>query len=399
VSIADRLSAIAESATLKVGANAERMRRAGINVLDLGAGEPDFSTPEHAKAAAVAAIGQNFTRYTAASGVLELREAVSARYVGQYGVDVKPNQVSIAAGGKQALFNIALALYNPGDEVITHGPYWPTIVEQIKMVGAVPVVVRTSSAAGFSVEAGPIIDRITPRTKAIIVNSPGNPTGALISEAALAEIAEAAAPRGIWVVVDLCYERLIYDQEPHNLPKVLFDRMGDRAVLCGSASKTYAMTGWRCGWTIGPAPVIGACNTILSHATSNVASISQKAAIGALTGPQEGVTRMLDEYRKRRDAMHSWLTAHPSIRCVKPKGAFYLFPDFSDLLSPGGISTSGHLAEELLEKAHVALTPGEAFDAPGYARISYATSMDTLRDAATRILEFADALAPRSKPA
>ena len=398
MSIADRLSAIAESATLKVGANAERMRRAGINVLDLGAGEPDFNTPEHAKAAAVAAIGQNFTRYTAASGVLELREAVSARYVEQYGVDVKPNQVSIAAGGKQALFNVALALYNPGDEVITHGPYWPTIVEQIKMVGAVPVVVRTSSAAGFAIEAGPIIERITPRTKAIIINSPGNPTGALISEAALAEIAEAAAPHGIWVVVDLCYERLIYDQEPHNLPKVLFDRMRDRAVLCGSASKTYAMTGWRCGWTIAPAEVIGACNTILSHATSNVASISQKAAIGALTGPQEGVTRMLDEYRKRRDSMHSWLTAHPSIRCVKPKGAFYLFPDFSDLLSPGGISTSGQLAEALLEKAHVALTPGEAFDAPGYARISYATSMDTLRDAATRILEFADALAPRSKP-
>jgi len=399
VSIADRLSAIAESATLKVGANAERMRRAGISVLDLGAGEPDFNTPEHAKAAAVAAIDQNFTRYTAASGVLELREAVSARYVEQYGVDVKPNQVSIAAGGKQALFNIALALYNPGDEVITHGPYWPTIVEQIKMVGAVPVVVRTSSAAGFAVEAGPIIERITPRTKAIIINSPGNPTGALISEAALAEVAEAAAPRGIWVVVDLCYERLIYEQEPHNLPKVLFDRIRDRAVLCGSASKTYAMTGWRCGWTIAPAQVIGACNTILSHATSNVASVSQKAAIGALTGPQEGVTRMLDEYRKRRDAMHSWLTAHPSIRCVKPKGAFYLFPDFSDLLSPGGISTSGRLAEELLEKAHVALTPGEAFDAPGYARISYATSMDTLRDAATRILEFADTLAPRSKPA
>ena len=398
MSIADRLSAIAESATLKVGANAERMRRAGIDVLDLGAGEPDFNTPEHAKAAAVAAIGQNFTRYTAASGVLELREAVSARYVEQYGVDVKPNQVSIAAGGKQALFNIALALYNPGDEVITHGPYWPTIVEQIKMVGAVPVVVRTSSAAGFAVEAGPIIERITPRTKAIIINSPSNPTGALISEAALAEIAEAAATRGIWVIVDLCYERLIYDQEPHNLPKVLFDRMRDRAVLCGSASKTYAMTGWRCGWTIAPAQVIGACNTILSHATSNVASISQKAAIGALTGPQEEVTRMLDEYRKRRDAMHSWLTAHPSIRCVKPKGAFYLFPDFSDLLSPDGISTSGQLAEELLEKAHVALTPGEAFDAPGYARISYATSLDTLRDAAARILEFADALAPRSKP-
>jgi len=397
VPIAERLSAIAESPTLKVGANAERMRRAGIDVKDLGAGEPDFNTPEHAKAAAVAAIGQNFTRYTAASGVLELREAVCNRWKTDYGIDLKPNEVSIAAGGKQALFNVALALYNPGDEVITHAPYWPTIVEQVKMVGAVPVVVRTSSADGFAVHADAIIEKITPKTKAIIINSPGNPTGALISEAELAKVADAASARGIWVVVDLCYEHLIYDKEPHNLPKVLFEKMRDRAVFCGSASKTYAMTGWRCGWTIGPPSLIAACNTILSHATSNVASITQKAALAALSGPQDDVVRMLDEYRKRRDNMHAWLTANPKITCVKPKGAFYLFPDFSALLSPDGIATTGQLAEALLEQAHVALTPGEAFDAPGYARISYATSMETLREAATRILAFAENLPSGSR--
>ena len=399
MTIADRLSAISESPTLKVGANAERMRRAGIDVVDLGAGEPDFNTPEHAKAAAIAAIEQNFTRYTAASGIVELRQAVCDRYRTDYGVELKPTDVSMAAGGKQALFNVALALYNPGDEVITHAPYWPTIVEQIKIAGGVPVIARTRSEAGFAVEAQPIIDLITPRTKAIIINSPANPTGALISESALAAVADAAAKRGIWVVVDLCYEQLIYDREPHNLPRVLFDRMRDRAVLCGSASKSYAMTGWRCGWTVAPAEVIGACNTLLSHATSNLASITQKAAVAALVGPQGDVARMLNEYRERRDNMHAWLTAHPAIKCVKPKGAFYLFPDISDLLSPDGIRTSGQFAEVLLEQAHVALTPGEAFDAPGYVRISYATSIEKLREAANRLLKFADSTQRRSSSA
>jgi aspartate aminotransferase len=392
MAIADRLSAISESPTLKVGQNAERMRRAGIDVVDLGAGEPDFNTPEHAKAAAIAAIEANFTRYTAAAGILELREAVAARYRRDYGVELKATDVSIAAGGKQALFNVALALYNPGDEVITHSPYWPTIVEQIKMAGATPVIAKTSATDGFTVHAQPIIDLITPKTKAIIINSPGNPTGALITEPELAAIADAAAKRGIWVVIDLCYEQLIYDPVPHNLTKVLFDRMRDRAILCGSASKSYAMTGWRCGWTIGPPELIGACNTILSHATSNISSITQKAALSALTESQDGVTAMLNEYRQRRDNMHAWLTANPLITCVKPKGAFYLFPDLSGLLSNEGPRTTGELAEQLLEKAHVALTPGEAFDAPGYARISYATSMEKLREAVNRIQKYAESL-------
>ena len=399
MTIADRLSAVAESPTQRVGANAERMRRAGIDVIDLGAGEPDFNTPEHVKAAAIAAIGENFTRYTAASGIIELRQAVCDRYGTDYGVELKPTDVSMTAGGKQALFNVALALYNPGDEVITHAPHWPTIVEQIRITGATPVVVRTRAADGFAVQAQSIVDRITPRTKAIIINSPANPTGALISEAALAEIADAAGRRGIWVVIDLCYEQLIFDEEAHNLPRVLLDRMRDRAVLCGSASKAYAMTGWRCGWTIGPPEVVGACNTILSHATSNISSITQKAAVAALSGPQDDVTRMLNEYRVRRDQMHAWLTANPAITCVKPRGAFYLFPDISGLLSPGGVATSSQFADVLLERAHVAVTPGEAFDAPGHIRISYATSMEILREGANRLLAFADSLQGATKSA
>jgi aspartate aminotransferase len=391
---AQRLAQVSASATLKVAAEAERLRRAGFSVVDFSAGEPDFPTPEHVKAAGKAAIDANFTRYTVAPGIPELREAICARYKLDYGVEFSPAEVLVTVGGKQALINTALALFDAGDEVITHAPYWPTIPEQVKLMGAVPVIVPTSSDDGFAVHAEAIIAAITPKTKAIILNSPCNPTGGLIDESAVAAIADAAARRGIWIVVDLCYERLIYDPVPHNLPKVLFDRNRDRTVLCGSASKAYAMTGWRCGWTIAPKELTAAFNVIQGQSTSNITSITQKAALAALTGPQDAVTAMLDEYRQRRDAIHGWLTEHPGITCVKPKGAFYLFPNISGLLSPDGIKTSNDFAQALIEKEYVVVTQGEAFDAPGYLRISYATSMENLREGATRILRFAETLAP-----
>jgi aspartate aminotransferase len=390
--LADRLRGIATSATLQVAAEADRLRRAGVDIVDFGAGEPDFDTPDHVKAAGVAAIDDNFTRYTPAAGILELREAVCMRYRTDYGVDIKPAEVLMTAGGKQSLFNVALALFNPGDEVITHAPYWPSIPEQIKLAGATPVIARTHSEDGFTLHAEAIVGAITPRTRAIVINSPTNPTGALIGEEALAEVADAAARRGLWIIVDLCYERLIYDEVAHNLVRVLLDRMRDRTVLAGSASKAYAMTGWRCGWTIAPAALIGACNTVQGHSTSNISSITQKAALAALNGPQDAVTEMLNEYRQRRDGVHAWLTAHPAIRCLRPRGAFYLLPDISDLLSPGGIRTSAEFAQALLDQERVAVTPGEAFDAPGYIRISYATSIEQLREGANRILRFAESL-------
>jgi len=391
---AQRLAQVAGSATLKAAAEAERLRRAGFNVVDFTAGEPDFPTPEHVKAAGKAAIDANFTRYTAAAGIPELREAICARYRQQYGIEITPAEVLLTAGGKQALFNTALALYDPGDEVITHAPYWPTIPEQVKLVGATPVIVPTRSEEGFAVHAEAMIAAITPRTKAIILNSPCNPTGALIDEATLAPIVDAAATRGIWIVIDLCYEQLIYEQVPHRLPKVLFDRHRDRTVIAGSASKSYAMTGWRCGWTIASKELTAAFNTIQGQTTSNIASITQKAALAAISGPQDAVGVMLNEYRARRDHIHASLTAHPSIRCVKPKGAFYLFPDISALLSPDGVRSSAEFAEALLQKEYVAVTAGEGFDAPGYLRISYATSMEQLREGATRILRFAESLQP-----
>ena len=386
--LAERTLRVAASPTLEVVLEAARLRRAGVDVVDFGAGEPDFATPEAAKAAARTAIDENFTKYTANAGVEELKRAIAERYQTDYGVAFESRETIVTAGGKQALYNVALALFGPGDEVITHVPGWPTIVEQIKLADATPIMVPTHAEDGFRVRAESILAAMTPRTRGIIINSPGNPTGALVSEVELATIADAAAARGVWVVLDLCYERLIYEDVPHNLPKVLVDRMRDRTVIAGSMSKTYAMTGWRCGWVLGPAPVVSACSAIQSHATSNVCSITQRAAIGALEGPQDCVTAMREEYRQRRDTLVGWLAEDSRIRVIKPAGAFYLFPDVSGLLSPDGIRTSAELAERLLADVHVALTAGEAFYAPGFVRISYATSVERLREGTNRILKF-----------
>jgi aspartate aminotransferase len=386
--LAERMSRVEASPTLKVAAEAERLRAQGVDIVDLGAGEPDFATPAHVVDAARDALTAQFTKYTTNVGILELRQAIVDRYAEWYGVSYKPAEVIVSAGGKQALYNAALALFGPGDQVITHAPGWPTIPEQIKLAEADPVIVRTRADDGFALHARDFLAAITPRTRGIVINSPTNPTGALIGEEDLAEIAAEAAPRGIWIVLDLCYERLIYDPVPHNLPGVLSRLLPDRSVLCGSMSKAYAMTGWRCGWAIGPAEVIKASAAIQSNATSNVNSIAQKAAVAALRGSQDCVTDMLEEYRVRRDAMVRLITTDPRLRVTPPAGAFYLFVDVGSILSPDGIRTSADLAQALLDEARVALTAGEAFDAPGFIRISYATSMDRLEEGARRIHAF-----------
>ena len=397
MTFASRMSRVQVSPTLRVAAEADRLRRQGVDVVDLGAGEPDFATPEHVKQAAHDALNANFTKYTPSAGVMELRAAVAQRYRIDYGVDIKPEEVIITAGAKQALYNTAMALFDPGDEVITHAPDWPSIPDQIKLADAKPVIVQTHMEDGFAIHAQPIIDAITPRTKAILVNSPCNPTGALISETEMAKIADAARARGLWVIVDFTYEKLIYDPVAHNLIKVLFERMRERTVICSAASKAYAMTGWRCGWAVGPREMIAQCNVVQGHATSNINSITQKAGIAALTGPQDGVTTMLNEYRKRRDAVHGWLTADPRIVCVKPGGAFYLFPYIADLLSPSGIKSSAEFAEALLKESAVAITPGEGFDAPGFFRLSYATSIERLKEGCDRIKAFVQKLESSGK--
>jgi aspartate aminotransferase len=388
MTLSGRMSRIAPSPTLKVIAEADRLRQQGVDLVDLGAGEPDFPTPEHIKAAAHDALNRDFTRYTPSAGIRELREAICARYATDYGVTFAPEETIVTAGAKQALFNAALTLFEDGDEVITHAPYWPTIPEQIKLAGATPVIVQTHADDGFEIHAQPIIDAITRRTRGIVINSPCNPTGALISEAALTAIADVATKHGIWLVGDFTYEKLVYEQSSENLVRVLTDRLRDRSVICSAASKAYAMTGWRCGWAIAPRQVVTAMNAIQGHSTSNVCSITQKAAVAALQGPQDSVRAMLDEYRTRRDNVWQWLTEDERFTCVKPQGAFYLFPYVADVLGPSGVRTTAEFAEALLAESHVALTAGEGFDAPGFFRISYATSVAQLREGVTRIHEF-----------
>lgn len=397
--LAERTKKIGVSPTMKVAAEAARLKAQGVDVIDFGAGEPDFSTPTHISAAAHAAIDANFTKYTTNSGTDELKKAVCARYRTDYGIEYTPAETIISAGGKQALYNAAMCLFGPGDEVITHMPGWPTLVEQIKLADATPVIVRTHPEDGFLLHADTILAAITPRTRGIVINSPGNPTGALMEEQEMARLADAVAGKNIWIVLDLCYEKLIYDPAAHNLPRMLVERMRDRTVICGSASKAYAMTGWRCGWAVGPTALINACNALQSHSTSNVNSITQKAVVAALNGSQDCVTVMLDEYRRRRDQLCEWLAAEPRLRLVKPAGAFYLFPDASELLSPDGIRTSADLAQKLLDEARVAITPGEAFDAPGFFRLSYATSMEELRRGSERLLTFFKAMKSGSRVA
>ena len=385
---------VAVSPTMKVAADAMRLKAQGVDVVDFGAGEPDFPTPDHIGAAAKRAIDAHFTKYTNNSGTDDLKRAVLERYRADYGIDYSPAEVIITAGGKQALYNAVMVLFGPGDEVVTHSPGWPTLVEQIKLAEASPVIVHAHAEDGFALHAESFIAAITPRTRGIILNSPANPTGALITESELTAIARECAKRGIWILVDLCYERLIYDPVPHNLPAVLTRELRDRSVLCCSASKAYAMTGWRCGWALAPAPVISAANAIQSHSTSNVCSISQKATEAALRGPQGCVTDMLEEYRRRRDQLFEWLSADPRLRLVKPAGAFYMFPDVSEFLSPDGVRTSAELATALLSDVQVAVTPGEAFDAPGFLRLSYATSLTELERGSKRILQYLDSLQP-----
>jgi aspartate aminotransferase len=386
--LAERVSRVALSPTMKAAAEAERLRREGIDVVDLGPGEPDFPTPPHVVAAARVALEAGFTKYTANPGMMALREAIAERYRAQSGVSFGPEEVIVTAGGKQALFHAAMALVESGDEVITHAPGWPTIGEQVKLAGGIPRIVRLDARDGFALRAAPFLEASGPTTRAIVLNSPANPTGAVMSGAEARLLAAEAARRDWWVILDLCYDGLVYDGVAHDLVRIFADTIRDRFVICGSASKTYAMTGWRCGWLVGPRPVADAANALQSHETSNANSIAQKAALAALTGPQDCVAEMRDEYQRRRNALMSWLADEPRLVSVTPQGAFYLFPSVASCLSAAGCPTSMDFAARLLRDEHVLVTPGEAFGQPGYVRLSYATSLDRLREGATRLMRF-----------
>jgi aspartate aminotransferase len=383
-----RVGQVRLSPTQKVAQEADALRSKGVDIINLGPGEPDFDTPVHIKEAAKAALDDNFTKYTTNIGIVELREAICQRYSEDCGLAADPDNVIVSAGGKQALFNVAMAVLDPGDEVIVHAPGWPTIVDQVRMVGSEVTVVRTHPEDRFRVGAEQIIESLTPRTRMVVINSPCNPTGGLIAEDDLREIAVAVENRDIWITLDLCYDRLIYDNTPHNLPAVLQEIVPNRCAIVGSLSKTYAMTGWRCGWTMGPKELIDACSNVQSQSTSNASSISQRAGVVALTESQECVRQMRDEYLMRRDWMIEQIHLDSRISCAVPGGAFYIFPDISQLLSPSRLRTSMEFTAALLQDGRLAVTPGEAFDAPGFLRISYAASMNQLKEGMKRFSRF-----------
>ncbi|MDQ6726848.1 MAG: pyridoxal phosphate-dependent aminotransferase [Actinomycetota bacterium] len=388
--VSRRIAAIEESATLAVDAKAKSLKAAGHDVIGFGAGEPDFPTPTHIVVAAAAAcsVPRNH-RYTPAAGLPELREAVAAKTSRDSGFDVAASQVVVTNGAKQAVYNSFAALLDPGDEVLLPAPYWVTYPEAIRLAGGVPVPVATDATTGFRVPVEALEAACTPRTKVLLFVSPSNPTGAVYSPEQVAEVGRWAADRGLWVVTDEIYEHLVYGDHTFSSMPGLVPELVDRTVVVNGVAKTYAMTGWRVGWMVGPADVIKAAANLQSHATSNVANVCQMAALAALTGDQACVAEMRGAFDRRRRRMHELLAAIPGVTCLEPEGAFYAFPSLAGLLgrevAGRRVSTTLELAEIVLDEAKVAIVPGEAFGAPGYARLSYALADEALEEGIGRL--------------
>jgi aspartate aminotransferase len=384
--IAERISTISVSSTMKVAADADRLRREGVDVVDFGAGEPDFPTPDNIKQAAIQALASNFTKYTNTAGVQELRQAICDRHRLDFGTGYSVNECMVTVGGKHAIFNLIQALINPGDEVIIPVPYWVTYKDVVNYAGGVCVFVEADEATGFEINARLIERRITPRTKLLIINSPSNPSGAVLSPENFREIFELVARRDIFLLTDECYCQFLYDDKPFSVAALQGAK--DKVVVAGSLSKTYAMTGWRIGFALAPAAIIGAMTKLQSHSTSNPASIAQKAAIEAMLGPQDSVPQMLAEYRRRRDFVVSRLREIPGVSIITPKGAFYAYPNISVAYKTDRVKNSLEFAARLLDEAHVAVVPGEAFGTKDHVRISYATSMHELERGLDRLQGF-----------
>ena len=381
--VSARLAAIAESATLAVDAKAKALKAKGEHVIGFGAGEPDFPTPEHIVEAAVrAARDPKNHRYTPAAGLPELREAIAAKTLRDGGFRCEGSQVLVTNGGKHAVFVAFAALCDPGDEVIVPAPYWTTYPEAIALSGGVPVVVDTTEETEFKVTVEQLERAATPRTKVLLFVSPDNPSGAVYTPAETRAIGEWAAERGLWVVTDEIYEHLTYGAHRFTSMPALVPAVADRCVVVNGVAKSYAMTGWRVGWMIGPPDVMKAAVNFQSHTTSNISNVSQVAALAAVSGDLSAVAAMREAFARRAAVMHRMLSAIPGVTCMEPQGAFYCFPNVRGLLgrslSGSVASTTMELADLALERAKVAFVPGEAFGAPGYARFSFALGDDDI---------------------
>jgi len=390
IKLTARINRIEPSATMAVVAEADKLRGQGIDVVDFGAGEPHFATPQPIKEAAIAAIQGNFTKYTAVAGTAELRDAIVQRHAADFASEYRREEVIASVGGKHALFNALQVLVDHGDEVILPVPYWVSFKDIIRYAGGNPVLVDTDESANFALTAEMVMKWVTPRTKMIILNSPSNPSGAVMKPEHMTEIIRMAHERGIWVVSDECYVYLNYTEKNFSVGSLREYR--ERLVILGSLSKTYAMTGWRLGYALAPAPVVSAMAKLQSQSTSNPTSIVQKAGVAALRGPQQCVEEMRQEYIRLRNHVVNGLRSIPGVKCTLPEGAFYAYPNVSAFFGRGGVSSASDLAGKLLREAHVATVPGEGFGTSDHIRVSYATSIGELDRGLERMRKFFAAL-------
>jgi aspartate aminotransferase len=384
--LTERINRIEPSATMAVVAEADKLRQQGIDVVDFGAGEPHFATPQHIKDAGIAAIQGNFTKYTAVGGTTELRDAIVHRHAVDFDSDYRREEAIASVGGKHGLFNAVQVLVDHGDEVILPVPYWVSFKDIVRYAGGNCVLLESDEAQGFRVTAEMIERLVTPRTKLIILNSPSNPSGAVMSPEDMTEVVRLAHERGIWVISDECYVYLNYTPKRFSVGSLREFR--ERMVIVGSLSKTYAMTGWRLGYALGPAAVVSAMQKLQSQSTSNPTSIVQKAAVAALKGPQQCVADMRAEYINLRDHVVNGLRSIPGINCTLPEGAFYAYPNVSAFFGRGGVKSASDLAGKLLREAHVATVPGEGFGTRDHIRVSYATSVAELDRGLQRVRKF-----------
>ena len=384
--LSSRIGRISVSSTAAVVQKADRLKAGGADVVDFGAGEPDFPTPENIKRAAIRALEENFTKYTPTGGIRELKQAIVERHAKDFGSAYAVEESLVTVGGKQAIFEAASAMINHGDEVILPVPYWVSFLDIINYAGGKAVLLETHEDENFAVRAADVEKLITPKTKLIIINSPSNPTGAVVPTAEMEKLLALAVKRGIFLLSDECYCHFLYDgRKPFSLGA---SKNKENLVIVGSLSKTYAMTGWRLGFALGPAKLLANMLKLQSHSTSNPNSIAQKAAVEALTGPQDSVKAMLREYQSRRDRIIRGLRAIPGIRCTMPEGAFYAYPNVGVYLKKNGLGDTTQLADALLEKACVALVPGPAFGTQENVRISYATSQERIDEGLRRLTDF-----------
>jgi aspartate aminotransferase len=391
VDLSKKALSIEVSPTVAVAQRASAMKARGEAVLDFSVGEPDQPTPQHISAAATAALQNGKTRYTQAAGIPELRAAVADRYRKDYKLDFGASEVAITTGGKHALYLTCQALLDRGDEVIIPAPYWPTFSEAVRLAGARPILVQAQEKEGFKVTARMISKATSPKTKAVILNSPCNPTGAVMDAEDLLVIGDMAQRRKFTILYDDTYAKLLFGKGPDGALPELRGSIPDRFVIMGTASKTYCMTGWRIGWIMGPKPLVDASAALISHSTQCPAAFAQYGAVEALCGPQKFVQELSQEYERRRDFIHGAVAALPKVSCALPGGAFYVFPNVGRYLGRK-VSTTLDLAGRLLEEQKVAVVPGEGFGAPGYLRLSFARPMDDLQEGARRLGTFLDGL-------